>query len=160
MTTIFMQIKGFKGNVTIPQYKDWIAIESFDIGGHRSVKMTVGDLTNREHSTLSFNTMTLIKHLDSASNDFFMAMCNAYTFSQVEIHLCQNDTKNTPYAKFVLDKVMVAKHHTDVLVDTSPIEEVEFAYTKIQRTYIKQDASTKAQTPHRAGYDLEAGKAM
>ncbi len=160
MSHIFMQIKGFKGNVTIPQYKDWIAIDSFDIGGHRPVKMRIGDLTNREHSTLGFSPLTLIKHLDSASNDLFMAMCNAYTFSQVEIHVCQNDAKNTPYAKFLLDKVMVAKHHTDVLVDTNPIEEIEFAYTKIQQTYIKQDASSKAQAPHRAGYDLESGKAM
>jgi hypothetical protein len=40
------------------------------------------------------------------------------------------------------------------------MEEIEFAYTKIQRSYIKHDATNKAQAPHRVGYDLETGKAM
>jgi type VI secretion system secreted protein Hcp len=155
-----MQIAGYKGNVTIPQYKDWIAIDNLEFGGERSIKMTIGDLTNREHSRLVLHKMTLLKQLDNTSNDLFMAMCNAHTYSQIEIHLCQNDANITPYAKFVLDKVMVAKYHTEVLVDANPMEEIEFAYTKIQRSYIKHDAMNKAQAPHRVGYDLETGKAM
>ncbi len=160
MTTILMHIKGLKGNVTIKNYNDWIALDSIEFGGSRPIKMNVSNLSDREHGSLVINRMTLSKHIDNASNDLFMAMCNADSFSQVEIHLCQNDTVLTPYAKFILDNVMVSKHTTYSLVNATAVEEVELAFTKIQRAYMQHDAMNKAQSPHIVGYNLETAKAV
>lgn len=160
MSTILMQIKGFKGNSTAANYKDWIEIDNLQFGGDRDVKMELGDLNNREHGRLSLNRVLLIKHLDRASNDLFMAMCNGTTFSQIEIHVCRGDKTLTPYAKFVLDKAMVSAHYTDVAGGADLIEEVELGFTRLQRTYVERDATNKSQSPNTVGYDLEAAKAM
>ncbi len=160
MANIFMHIKGYKGNVTDGNYKDWIALHNVEFGGNRAIKMSIGEVVDRQHSRLTLHKMTLIKQLDDASNDLFSAMCRSTTFSQVEIHVCQNETNLQPQVKFILEGAMVATHHTDIAGGAAPIEEVELAYTKLQRTTVKYDANNKAQAPRTTGYDLEQAKPL
>lgn len=158
--SMYMKIQDYKGNATATNYQDWIELDSLKIGGDRNINMNIGNIASREHGPLNIDALTLTKKMDSASNDLFMAMCNATNLDEVEIHVCQGSNQTTPYAKFVLDKAMVASHHTTVVGDGDLVEEIELGYSKLQRVYIKRNASNKEQSPDRVGYDLAQAQAV
>lgn len=154
MSNIFMHISGIQGSVTAPNYQGWIELEGFDFAVDRQVKTVVGRVVDRETALPGFSSVTLTKALDNASNDLFVKACGGKAIPQVEIHICATGKELTPYAKYVLSDVIIAKHRTSASAEVVPQEHVDLSYVKIERTFIPRDKQNKLQSPNTVGYDL------
>jgi type VI secretion system secreted protein Hcp len=160
MSTIFMNIKGMKGNVSAKGYQDWIALDGMAFNSTRRISSNVGNCSDRGGSLPQFSQVELIKRLDNSSNDLFSQFCIGKSSSEVEVHVCSTASDLTPYMKYVFSDVIFSEHTTDISADVIPMETIQFTYTKIQRSYTPRAANNKLTAPNTIGYDLERAQQL
>lgn len=152
---IYMKVQGITGDVSEKSHEKWIELDSFDLGVKRNVSTRVGRVADRDHGVPDFSEVSIIKRLDMASNNLFQAVCSGDSIGTVEVHICSTGKEFEPYVKYLLENVIVSRHHNYVASGAVPTESLTLNYTKIQKTYIGRDSQHQMQSPHSAGYDLE-----
>src|SRR3989339_322873 len=131
---IYMKMNGAEGNVTSKGYEGWIQLESLDNGISRRIQARIGQTGNRERTIPSFQ--------------------------EIEIHACSTGTEVSPYAKYILNHVMISHYQEVIDADKQPIEMLRLNFTKIQKTYMARDAMNKPQNPATFGFDLTTAKKL
>jgi type VI secretion system Hcp family effector len=158
---IFLKIDGVKGNVSIPQFKDWIQINELEFGGiHTPSTIKVGQAMDRNTSYPTFGKISFTKHMDASSNAFFEAAHSGEVFKTLEFNYVSTGNKPQVYGKVILNDVMVnsfADKHSDDL--NRPLELIRVTYNKIERSVMPADEKNSLQAPMRSGYDIEQAKA-
>lgn len=155
---MYMKINGIKGNVSSGGYQDWIELNSLDFNAKRPTSARTGQVTNRSNAIPQFSEVKIVKNLDKSSNPLFDRVCAAKIIPEAEIHICRTDKELTPYAKYVLNDVLVSEHHTHAAGNGAPFETIQLSYTKIKRTYVDVNAKNQGNTPYTSGYDLETAQ--
>jgi type VI secretion system secreted protein Hcp len=62
------------------------------------------------------------------------------------------------FLKITLTDVLVASYELDGSEGEPPVDQIALTYAKIEMQYTPVDASGKAQTPVKSGWDLKSGK--
>ncbi len=158
--SIFMQIKGVKGNVTTKGYEGWIQLRSFDNGVKRNITSQVGRVTDREGAKPSFQEIEVTKNIDLSTPALYQDACEGTSIPVVEIHVCSTGAELSPYAKYKLNNVVISRYNEVVLGEEHPFEIIGLNFTKIEKTYISRDSQNKPQSPVTFGYDLETAKKL
>lgn len=153
--TMYMQIDGIKGDVTISGYQGWIEIEGFDLGVGRNIKVRPGQIQNREGEVPNFQDVTIIKQIDKSTPHLFIQSCTGKAIPNIHIHACSTGETPKPYLKLTLNKSLISKYKRHAIKGVKPVEIIKLNFTKIEDTYIPYDSSQNAGSPIKSGYDLE-----
>jgi len=151
---IYMKIPGVKGNVTARGFEG--AIELITVGqlSSRAVSQDTGIGHHREMSAPYFHHARITKSGDSASGALYHYFCSAKVIDQVEIYHCPSASDSSEWSsKFTLHHVVIASHQED-LNSMGSLEDLELAYTKIEKGYRQQDSKGNFHSPSYTGYDM------
>lgn len=154
MSNIYMVIDGVNGNISVPGYKNAVALHSVNFEASRQIETLVGKGHHRETSTPYFSEVFITKSLDGASNTLFQHLCRAQNIPQIEIVVCSTDSVPEPYAKYIFKNVMLANHSHNVVEGGKPVEALRLNYTEMQIATIGRDSTNAPQPQTLAGYNL------
>jgi type VI secretion system secreted protein Hcp len=158
---IYMSYEGIKGAVTAEGHKEWIELESCQVGVHRNVTNATGRGTNREAGAPSVSEIVLTKTQDCASADLFKAAVIG-DGKKVKIDFVKTDKdKFETYLTIELENVMVSSFSTSGHGGeghSRPMESLSLNFTKIVYTNNQTDAKNKNAAKQMAGWDAAAGK--
>jgi len=157
---IYMQYDGIKGAVSAEGFKEWIELDSFQLGVNRSV--SGGARGNREASTPAVSDITCSKGQDKASTGIFTAaLCGEG--KKVVIAFTKTSTDGASqqtYFQITLENVLVSSFSTSANggdAASNLHEAFSLNYTKMEWKHCETDLKNKAATPAIATWDLATG---
>ena len=157
---IYMEYEGIKGSVTETGHKQWIDLESAQLGTHRNVKDPTGSNINREASVPSVSEIVVTKTQDDASADLFKAaLCG--TGKKVTIHFCRTaEGPNQPvkmYLEVVMENTLISSYnisgHGGAGSDR-PMESLSLNFAKINYKAINTSVGASDTSPTTIMWDL------
>jgi type VI secretion system secreted protein Hcp len=132
---IYMNFDGIKGSVTAEGHKDWIELQSCQLGVNRHVTNATGRGVNREASAPAVGEIVVTKSEDCASTGLFRASL----------------WENT-----LVSSYSVSGHGGDN--HSRPMESLSLNFTKITYNTIAMDSKNATAKPDRASWDLAQSK--
>jgi type VI secretion system secreted protein Hcp len=157
----FLKLDSIPGESTDDKHKEWIEILSFSFGITQptSVTSSAGSMTAER---ANFSDLSITKVLDKATPKLATMCASGEHFRNASIELCRAGGDKQKYMEFKLSDVIVTSFRPGGHAsggDTLPIEEVSFAFGKIEYKYTETDkASGRAKGDVAAGWDLTANK--
>jgi type VI secretion system secreted protein Hcp len=153
----FLKIATVPGESTDDKHKDWIEILSFNWGVSqpRSGSASGGGAQTRERA--DFTDFSIVHALDMASPKLMAHCCGGDHIKEVSLELCKAGGDKQKYMVYKMSDVVVTGVRpggSSQGGDNVPLEEVSFAYSKIELEYTKIDAKGKAAGTVPAGWDL------
>lgn len=155
---IYMKYADVKGSTTAAKHEKWITLESFQLGGGRSISTPVGSAENREASSLSVSEIVVTKQQDNASRALLQKSYTQTKGEEVEIHLVTTSAgvDNTIFA-CVLTNTLISGFSTSSGGDR-PMESLSLNFTKIEATFDTQaQGGSKSTDSYTTTYDLATG---
>ncbi len=158
-TSTYMKFGDIKGNVSSTGHEDWIHLERIEFGVSRQFVTQPGQVHERESSHPNFSEVRVIKKLDSASPELFLAACEGQEGQPVQIDLCKTGASQiSSFMEYTLDNVLVGDYSIKHDNTGKPYEEVSLHFDKIQMAYKPSDQANKEGNQIVAGYDLATGQ--
>jgi type VI secretion system secreted protein Hcp len=141
----YLKIASIPGESTDEKHKEWIELLSFHHGVSQPADGSASG-GQRGHGRCDHQDLTIVKEMDKASPKLFLACCKGDALSEVIIELCRSSGDKQKFMAYKLTDVMVrsvrpggsSKDGNGV-----PLEEVSFAYGKIEEEYVEFDHNTK-----------------
>jgi type VI secretion system secreted protein Hcp len=148
-----MKYGTIKGDVQADKYKDWIELNSVQLGVGRGIAQGGGSGLNREAGKASVSEVTVTKQCDESSVYLFQEACKGLA-TDCEIHLTtvQKDTLQ-PYLQFKLTDCLISGFSTSSGGDR-PTESVSLNFLKIETAFTPYDTKGGPGTPIKANYDM------
>jgi type VI secretion system secreted protein Hcp len=152
---IYMDFDGAEGGVTIPEYKGWIELNSFQFGVSRGVSSGAGGAT-RESSSPSISEIVVSKYLDAASPKLYQDSLAGAFDTKVTIKMTTT-TKNKveTFLTYELTDCGVSSYSQSSGGD-APVESLSLNFVKIQMTPTPLDKSGQVKKGDVVTYDLLA----
>lgn len=158
---VFLKIATIPGECTDDKHKDWIELLSYH---HGVSQPTSGSASSgsRGSGRSDHQEFTVVKRIDKASPKLFLACCNGEHINEITVELCRATGDKQKYMVYKMSDVMVrsvrpggsAKDANEV-----PLEEVAFAYGKIEQEYVETDhKSGKAKGSIKAHWSVVENK--
>jgi len=158
---IYFSFDGIKGNVTADGYKDHIALMSCDFGVARGISMEPGSLSNREVSRPTISEITVTKKADNSVTGIFKEAVTGAAGKKAMIKFVRTGAdKVQQFMDYTLENCLVSGYSISAHGDEDPLETITLSFSKIMVNYNDHDASNKAASPQRVGYDLELAKPL
>ncbi|MDH5179173.1 MAG: type VI secretion system tube protein Hcp [Gammaproteobacteria bacterium] len=158
---IYLMFDGIKGNVTADGYKDHIAILSAQFGVGRGISMEPGNMSNREATRPSISEVTLTKTADNSVTAIFKEAVTGSAGKKAELKFVRTGAdKVTEYMTYTLENCLVSGYSISADSESEPLENITLSFSKIMINYNDHDATNKAGSPQRVGYDLELAKPL
>ncbi len=158
---IYLEYEGIKGNVTADGYKDHIAVLSVDFNVTRNISMTLGNLSNRETSRPNISQVTIIKAADSSCSALFNESVTGSAGKKVVIKFVRTGTEKVEeFLEHTLENCIISGYKFSANSEGQPQEVIHLSFSIILINYKDHDASNKAGSPKRVGYDLETAKPL
>lgn len=156
----FLKVDGCPGESTDDAHKEWIEVLSYSLGVTQpnSPTSTAGSMSAER---ANFHPFTIVKTIDKASPKLALNCASGEHFKEVKLELCRAGGDKQKYMEYKMTDVMVTSFrpggHSSG--ENLPLEEVSFAYGKIEWKYTSTDPSTgKAKGDVAAGWDLKTNK--
>jgi type VI secretion system secreted protein Hcp len=152
---IYMNYDGIKGDVTEGGHKEWILLESCQLGVHRSIRSAAGRGANREASAPSVNEIVVTKQQDCASTELFKASLWGEG-KKVKIDFCKTDDKKIEvFMNVELENTLVSSYSSSGHGGGDrPMESLSLNFTKITFVTTAMDEKNATAKPQRAMWDL------
>lgn len=158
---IYLEFEGVKGNVTANGYKDHIAVNSFDFGVGRGISMEAGNMSNREVSRPSVSEVTLTKAADNSATALFKEAVTGSAGKKVVVKFVRTGAdKVQEFMDYTLENCLISGYTVSASADGEPMETLTLSFSKIMVNYNDHDATNKAASPQRVGYDLTTAKPL
>ena len=160
--SIYVKIKGIRGNVTTKSYEGAIELKTLNLGAQRVVTMKTGSSSNRQIGLPNLQEIEIEKELDSSSSDLWARFLNGTSIPKVEIDFCDtSDLSAPPYLSYELENVMISSfinmaEHSNL----KSWEIIRLSYTNLWTSFWPRDAANKVGTPKRVGYSLETSSIL
>ena len=150
----YMKIADIPGNVTAKEHEKKIEITKFDFEISRPNHLRVGQTQNRLPGIPSISTLRITKPLDESTQAFVERILTGQVIDQIEISICRTDKTLMPYVTHTLKNILVTHYSKSHATGSFPLENIEFAFTKIQTDYYPTDETGSPAAPNRLAYDL------
>jgi type VI secretion system secreted protein Hcp len=158
----FLKIGTIPGETTDDKYKDHIEILSYSHALTQPTSGSVNTAGSRTAERVDHSNFTITKPIDKASPKLALACCNGEHISDVTLFLCRAGKDKQKYMEYKMSDVVVSSVAPKKDPGTNgdlPLEEVSFAYGKIEWTYTETDHKTGAKKGDIKGsWDLHANK--
>jgi type VI secretion system secreted protein Hcp len=158
---VFLKIATIDGESTDDKHQGWIELMSY----HHGVSQPSAGSPSagpRGAGRSDHNAFTIVKALDKSSPKLFLACCKGEHINEVTIDLCRATGDKQKYMVYKLSDVMVQSVRPGGSAkdeNTVPLEEVSFAYGKIEKEYIETDHKTgKAKGSVKAHWSVVENK--
>ena len=153
---IYLDYDGIKGNVTAEGYKGMIALRHFKFGVFRKISMKPGELSNRECTRPTFNTVAIEKYMDAATSGLFRESVAGSEGKQAVIHFVRTgNNKLIEYMTYTLENCLISDY---LIYDTNfnivPHEKIQLSYSSLLISNTVRGANNRTQDTVRYGYDL------
>jgi type VI secretion system secreted protein Hcp len=157
----FLKIEEIPGESTDDKHKDQIEILSFNWGVRQQRSGSSSSAGSLSAERADFQEFAVVKPVDKASPLLFLACASGQHLKGATVQLCRAGGDKEPYMEYKLSDVMVTSvrpggnGHGEAL----PLEEVQFAYGKIEWKYTQTKiAGGKGSGNVAAGWDLKTNK--
>jgi len=147
-----------KGESAVTDHKDWINVDSFQLGVGRSITQT-GRGGDRDTSNPSFSEATFSRATDKASPDLFMQAISGKSLGTATIHFLQvagADKAPQVYLQFELGDAIVSNYSISSGGDR-PTESFSLNFVKISKKYQAFSGDKVGAVPEKK-WDLVANK--
>ena len=156
---IYMKYGDIKGPVTTEGFKNWIELNSVQLGTHRAIGTAARGSTSREHSEPSISEIVVTKPTDVASPKLFLDAVAGKLDSKVEIKLTTTTKgKVETFLTFKMENTGISSYNVSSGGDM-PTESLSLNFTKITKTFTGMDPGI-AGSPETVGYDLTLMKTI
>jgi type VI secretion system secreted protein Hcp len=155
--SMFLKLKGIKGDSTFEHAKHDIEILSFSHGVSMPINDSHPSNVSVKHGRTDHQDITITKFLDSTTPKLNLHASDGQLIKEAEIHFfAANKEKPVDYYHIKLNDVLVTSVNITGTGDGLPIETVTLHYNKIHWTYktLKKD-SDGSHGSHAAHWDLE-----
>lgn len=155
----FLTIPGIPGESVDSEFRDAIDIHSFGFGvkGPTSLEQGKSERVGKPEQS----PITVIKNVDRATLELFLACVTGKTIPTAEISTRQVGGKQKTFYKITLFDVTIATLNNDTAnngTTASLVESVALNYAKIKITYTPQRPDGTSGPAIDVGYDLKANK--
>ena len=158
---IYVEYDGIKGNVTADGYKDHISVLAVQFGVGRGITMEAGNMSNREATRPSISEVTLTKTADNSVTAIFKEAVTGSAGKKVKIKFVRTGAdKVQEYMDYELENCLVSGYSISADAEGEPMETITLSFSKVMINYNDHDATNKAASPQRVGYDLEKAKPL
>ncbi len=158
---IYLDYEGIKGNVTAEGYSDHIAVVSVDFNVARNVSMEPGSLSNREISHPRLSQVRIVKTADRSCSALFKESVSGSVSKKAIIKYVHTGTdKVEEFLEHTLEDCIISGYSFSANAEGQPQEVISLSFSKILINYKDHDATNKAGSPQRVGYDLAMAKAL
>ena len=157
---IYMQYDGIKGSVTEAGHKDWIELESCQVGANRQIETATGKGGNRSAGAPSLSEVSGSKTLCKASVNLFKASLSGEGKKCV-LDFCRTEgDKVEKYLTITLENALISSYSISGHGGSgTPMEMLSLNYTKIEYAMVNRDTKDKSGGSDRANFDVSTGKA-
>lgn len=146
---ILLQFKGdaIKGESKIESHKDWISVDSFQLGVGRAIT-TTGLGSDRDPSNPSFSEATFHRSTDKASPDLFKQAVHGQSLGEAKIHFLQTAAgdKTQTYLEYVLGEPIISSYSISSGGER-PTESFSLNFVKISKKYTAFSGSKVGDQP-------------
>jgi len=150
--------KRVKGNVTAEGYQDLINLSSFSWGVGRGISMESGAIANREATRPSISEITVSKMMDNSTPGLFKDSVAGDAGAAIIIEfVATGASKIETYMKYTLENCLISSYSVSAGADGKPVENISLSFTKVIMDYCASDATNKAGSSNKLGYDLVKG---
>ncbi len=158
----FLKIETIPGECTDDKHADWIELLSFSHGVSQLSSGSVSSGGGRSAERCDHADFSCVKTLDKASPKLNLACCNGEHIGSIEVELCRATGDKQKYMHYKMSDVIVSSVRPGGSAsggDSLPLEEVAFAYGKIEWTYTETDHKTgKPKGDVATHWDLHVNK--
>lgn len=153
---IYMKVPYATGSVTAAKYKNWIDLDSLDLGVERAISMETGSLKARASGVPKFTLFTVRKETEDASPGILSELLHGVSGQKVEIAVVEAGDQPKEIVKYTLMDALVAAYSVSASGET-PYESLSFAYSEIEMAFTPRDTANSGAAPTRVSYSLEKG---
>ena len=158
----FLKLTTVPGESTDDKYKDHIEILSYSHALSQPSSGSVSTAGGRTAERCDHGDFSIVKALDKASPKLALACCKGETIKEATLFICRAGGDQRKYMEYKMSDVIVSSVRpggSSKGGETLPLEEVSFAYGKIEWTYTILDPKTNAPKGDIKGYwDLHTNK--
>ncbi len=161
--TIYMEYEGIKGNVTAAGYEGMIKLDFALFDTKRSIKMTPGELSNREYAIPSFEVLKTGKKLEQSTPLILKQMCASTEGRELKLHFVRTAASQLLEIMTCTFFDCIPSFYRFVVTSRDgaiPVERLYLSYSAIQISQTVHDVSHKSTQTLRAGYDLTTAKML
>jgi type VI secretion system secreted protein Hcp len=126
-----------KGEAATPQHKDDIVVSSWNWGLSASSAIGSGQATARR----SYKRLVVFKAIDSASTALMSALSTNDEVKEAKLAMRKAGEEQVDYFRIVLGGARVTALDLTVDDQGTPVERVEFSFTKVEVEYRRQEHS-------------------
>lgn len=155
---MFLKIDGIDGESTDEAHDKWIEIDSYSHGVSQPVS-GASRTGGRTGGRADFQDFSIIKTVDSATPDLYIACSNGKHIPKIEMECCLATEDKHVFMKYELTDVIVSSISAGGSShDVRPSETVSFAYGSIKWEYTPIDHTGAAGAAVDRTWDLTANK--
>ena len=154
---IYMQYKGIDGDATQSGFKDWIKLESFQLGVGRGITTQTGAALNREAHEPTVSEITVTKLLDKASGPLLQHVCTEKKGQDCKIAFVTTGDPGEKYLEYTLTNTLVSGLSLSSGGDR-PVESISLNFTKLEIEVKPLDPDNTAEGPFKFAYDIAQAK--
>ena len=129
-----------KGEATAPDHEGDIVIAGWSWGVSAGSALGSGKATARR----SYKHLTVLKAIDSASTSLMSALATNDEVKEARLAMRKAGDEQVDYFSIVLGGARVTAVDLSVDDNGTPVERVEFAFTKVEVEYRRQEGSGQA----------------
>jgi len=142
---IFLHVKTrragkIKGEAKAPDHADDIVVSAWNWGLSAGSALGSGQATARR----SYKHLSIVKAIDSASTGLMSALASNDEVKEARLAMRKAGEEQADYFAIVLGGARVAAIDIDVDDDGTPVERVQFSFTKVDVEYRRQEGSGQA----------------
>lgn len=156
----FLNIDGVPGESTDEKHKDWVEVLSYSHGISQPASGSGSSGGSRTAERCDHSDFSVVKTLDKTSPKLALYCSNGEHIGEVTLELCRAGGDKQKYMEYKMTEVIVKSIRPGGSAqggEALPLEEVSFAYGKIDFVYTQLDPSTgKPKGDVKSYWDLRA----
>lgn len=158
---IYMKFGDIKGDVTTDGYKEWISLNSAQLGAGRGIASAKGTGANREASEPSISEIVVTKDWDaSSSSELFQEAVSGELSRAVEIHYTTTSSKKQePFLIVKLKDCGISSFSSSSGGEGRPGESLSLNFAHIEIIPKKVAEGLKSTDGTKVSFDLKQMKA-
>jgi type VI secretion system secreted protein Hcp len=157
----FLKCEGIDGESADDKHKNQIEVLSYNTGVTQRASGSASSHGNLASERADFHPLVIVKALDKASPKLSLACATGEHLKTVTLELCRAGGDKQPYMEYKLTDVIVTSVRPggSGRGESVPLEEVAFAYAKIEWKYTQTKVEGGGGGGNVvAGWDLKANK--
>ncbi len=150
----FLKIGDIKGETTQLTHKEWIEVNSFQMGVGRGISSGVGGGSKREATAPSVSEVVVTKTMDISSPLLLKAAIGGKAVvAKIELTQTDNSGKHVAFQKYILTDTLISGYSISSSGDR-PMESLSLNFTKLDSEYLDINDKFESKTTGHVIYDI------